>query len=41
MDMQRKKSKANLKKHDEQPGWLKGGQLRDYQLEGLNFLVNS
>jgi len=21
--------------------WLKGGKLRDYQLEGLNFLVNS
>ncbi|RVW54271.1 Protein chromatin remodeling 5 [Vitis vinifera] len=30
-----------LRKLDEQPGWLKGGQLRDYQLEGLNFLVNS
>lgn len=23
-----------------QPEWLKGGELRDYQLEGLNFLVN-
>ncbi|RVX20304.1 Protein chromatin remodeling 5 [Vitis vinifera] len=31
---------ASLRKLDEQPGWLKGGQLRDYQLEGLNFLVN-
>lgn len=41
VDMQRKKSKASLRKLDEQPGWLKGGQLRDYQLEGLNFLVNS
>ena len=39
--MQHKKSKANLKKLDEQPGWLNGGQLRDYQLEGLNILVNS
>ena len=39
--MQHKKSKANLKKLDEQPGWLNGGQLRDYQLEGLNVLVNS
>ena len=28
--MQHKKSKANLKKLDEQPGWLNGGQLRDY-----------
>ena len=41
MGMQHKKSKANLKKLDEQPGWLNGGQLRDYQLEGLNVLVNS
>ncbi|XP_038988739.1 protein CHROMATIN REMODELING 5-like isoform X3 [Phoenix dactylifera] len=41
VDFQRKKSKASLRKLDEQPGWLKGGTLRDYQLEGLNFLVNS
>ncbi|XP_068658521.1 protein CHROMATIN REMODELING 5-like isoform X2 [Aristolochia californica] len=41
VDLQRKKSKANLRKLDEQPEWLKGGKLRDYQLEGLNFLVNS
>lgn len=31
---------ASLRKLDEQPEWLKGGKLRDYQLEGLNFLVN-
>lgn len=41
VDAQRKKSKASLRKLDEQPEWLKGGTLRDYQLEGLNFLVNS
>ncbi|XP_057954932.1 protein CHROMATIN REMODELING 5 [Malania oleifera] len=41
VDLQRKKSKASLRKLDEQPEWLKGGQLRDYQLDGLNFLVNS
>ncbi|XP_020108708.1 protein CHROMATIN REMODELING 5 isoform X2 [Ananas comosus] len=41
VDFQRKKSKASLRKLDEQPHWLKGGKLRDYQLEGLNFLVNS
>ncbi|XP_057484186.1 protein CHROMATIN REMODELING 5-like [Actinidia eriantha] len=41
LDLQRKKSKASLRKLDEQPEWLKGGKLRDYQLEGLNFLVNS
>ncbi|KAJ4756240.1 Chromodomain-helicase-DNA-binding protein 5 [Rhynchospora pubera] len=41
VDSQRKKIKASLRKLDEQPGWLKGGKLRDYQLEGLNFLVNS
>lgn len=41
VDFQRKKSKAILRKLDEQPEWLKGGVLRDYQLEGLNFLVNS
>lgn len=41
VDFQRKKSKASLRKLDEQPEWLKGGKLRDYQLEGLNFLVNS
>lgn len=41
VDSQRKKSKASLRKLDEQPEWLKGGKLRDYQLEGLNFLVNS
>ncbi|XP_027368261.1 protein CHROMATIN REMODELING 5-like isoform X2 [Abrus precatorius] len=41
VDSQRKKSKASLRKLEEQPEWLKGGKLRDYQLEGLNFLVNS
>ncbi|KAJ6838441.1 protein CHROMATIN REMODELING 5-like isoform X1 [Iris pallida] len=41
VDFQRKKSKASLRKLDEQPEWLRGGKLRDYQLEGLNFLVNS
>ncbi|KAK1402796.1 Chromatin remodeling 5 [Heracleum sosnowskyi] len=41
VDVQRRKSKASLRKLDEQPEWLKGGKLRDYQLEGLNFLVNS
>lgn len=41
VDFQRRKSKASLRKLDEQPEWLKGGKLRDYQLEGLNFLVNS
>ncbi|XP_062014865.1 protein CHROMATIN REMODELING 5 isoform X1 [Rosa rugosa] len=41
VDLQRKKSKGSLRKLDEQPEWLKGGKLRDYQLEGLNFLVNS
>ncbi|KAK7304940.1 hypothetical protein VNO77_42834 [Canavalia gladiata] len=41
VDLQRRKSKASLRKLDEQPEWLKGGKLRDYQLEGLNFLVNS
>ncbi|XP_072959846.1 protein CHROMATIN REMODELING 5 isoform X2 [Typha angustifolia] len=41
VDFQRKKSKASLRKLDEQPEWLKGGKLRDYQLDGLNFLVNS
>ncbi|RAL38980.1 hypothetical protein DM860_014806 [Cuscuta australis] len=41
VDFQRKKSKGSLRKLDEQPQWLKGGKLRDYQLEGLNFLVNS
>lgn len=30
----------SLRKLEEQPEWLKGGTLRDYQLEGLNFLVN-
>lgn len=30
----------SLRKLDEQPEWLRGGKLRDYQLEGLNFLVN-
>jgi hypothetical protein len=29
-----------LRRLDDQPEWLKGGKLRDYQLEGLNFLVN-
>jgi len=33
-------SVASLRKLDEQPEWLIGGTLRDYQLEGLNFLVN-
>ncbi|KAL8156510.1 hypothetical protein AgCh_001565 [Apium graveolens] len=41
VDVQRRKSKASLRKLEEQPEWLKGGKLRDYQLEGLNFLVNS
>ncbi|XP_077251792.1 protein CHROMATIN REMODELING 5-like isoform X2 [Tasmannia lanceolata] len=41
VDLQRKKSKASLRKLDEQPQWLKVGKLRDYQIEGLNFLVNS
>ncbi|GER41068.1 chromodomain-helicase-DNA-binding protein [Striga asiatica] len=41
VDFQRKRSKGSLRKLDEQPEWLKGGNLRDYQLEGLNFLVNS
>ncbi|KAG0487904.1 hypothetical protein HPP92_006715 [Vanilla planifolia] len=41
VDFQRRKSKASLRRLDEQPEWLKGGKLRDYQLEGLNFLVNS
>ncbi|KAG4402811.1 hypothetical protein GLYMA_02G281000v4 [Glycine max] len=41
VDSQRKKSKASLRKLEKQPEWLKGGELRDYQLEGLNFLVNS
>ncbi|KAF4394940.1 hypothetical protein F8388_017668 [Cannabis sativa] len=41
VDPQRRKSKASLRKLDEQPEWLRGGKLRDYQLEGLNFLVNS
>ncbi|PKA67000.1 CHD3-type chromatin-remodeling factor PICKLE [Apostasia shenzhenica] len=41
VDFQRKKSKASLRRLDQQPEWLKGGKLRDYQLEGLNFLVNS
>nr|QEZ88180.1 chromatin remodeling 5 [Populus tomentosa] len=41
VDLQRKKGKASLRKLDEQPEWLRGGKLRDYQLEGLNFLVNS
>ncbi|KAJ6984629.1 protein CHROMATIN REMODELING 5-like isoform X2 [Populus alba x Populus x berolinensis] len=40
VDLQRKKGKASLRKLDEQPEWLRGGKLRDYQLEGLNFLVN-
>ncbi|KAI7751444.1 hypothetical protein M8C21_020384 [Ambrosia artemisiifolia] len=34
-------SSASLRKLEEQPEWLKGGKLRDYQLDGLNFLVNS
>ncbi|KAE8710591.1 Protein CHROMATIN REMODELING 5 [Hibiscus syriacus] len=41
VDHQRKKGKASLRKFDEQPEWLRGGKLRDYQLVGLNFLVNS
>ncbi|MCL7044937.1 hypothetical protein MKW94_000716, partial [Papaver nudicaule] len=40
VDFQRRKSRDSLRKLDEQPDWLKGGKLRDYQLEGLNFLVN-
>ncbi|XP_024529944.1 protein CHROMATIN REMODELING 5 isoform X2 [Selaginella moellendorffii] len=38
VDFQRKR--VILRKLEEQPEWLKGGKLRDYQLEGLNFLVN-
>eukprot|EP00250_Pteridium_aquilinum_P009901 c19015_g1_i2 orf=976-6498(-) len=41
VDSQRKKGKVTLRKFEEQPEWLKGGTLRDYQLEGLNFLMNS
>jgi chromodomain-helicase-DNA-binding protein 1 len=41
VEQQRTKGKASLRKLDEQPEWLIGGTLRDYQLEGLNFLVNS
>ncbi|KAJ8560890.1 hypothetical protein K7X08_027080 [Anisodus acutangulus] len=41
VDFQRKKSRGSLRKLEEQPEWLKGGKLRDYQLEGLNFMVNS
>ncbi|KAJ7189805.1 hypothetical protein O6H91_Y529900 [Diphasiastrum complanatum] len=41
VESQRKKGKVNLRKLEEQPEWLKGGTLRDYQLEGLNFLMNS
>ncbi|KAJ3683795.1 hypothetical protein LUZ60_014022 [Juncus effusus] len=41
VDSQRKRIKASLRRLDEQPLWLKAGKLRDYQLEGLNFLVNS
>ncbi|KAL6332361.1 hypothetical protein AAG906_004930 [Vitis piasezkii] len=39
VEMQRMKSKASSKKFDGEFGWLKGGRLRDYQFEGLNFLV--
>uniref|UniRef100_A0A7N0TB68 Protein CHROMATIN REMODELING 5 n=2 Tax=Kalanchoe fedtschenkoi TaxID=63787 RepID=A0A7N0TB68_KALFE len=41
IDFQRRRSKATLRKLDEQLEWLRLGKLRDYQLEGLNFLVNS
>ncbi|XP_074310601.1 protein CHROMATIN REMODELING 5 [Silene latifolia] len=41
VDAQRRKSRGSLRKLDEQPEWLRGGKLRDYQLEGLNFLVIS
>ncbi|KAL8140178.1 hypothetical protein V2J09_006199 [Rumex salicifolius] len=41
VDFQRKKIKGSLRRLDQQPEWLRGGKLRDYQLEGLNFLVNS
>ncbi|KAL1216926.1 Protein CHROMATIN REMODELING 5 [Cardamine amara subsp. amara] len=41
VEQQRTKGKASLRKLDEQPEWLRVGTLRDYQLEGLNFLVNS
>jgi SNF2 family DNA or RNA helicase len=36
--------KANRKKfqpYESQPSWLAGGQLREYQLEGLNWLIYS
>ncbi|CAH8375085.1 unnamed protein product [Eruca vesicaria subsp. sativa] len=41
VEHQRTKGKASLRKLEEQPEWLTGGTLRDYQLQGLNFLVNS
>ncbi|KAF8112794.1 hypothetical protein N665_0061s0003 [Sinapis alba] len=41
VEQQRTKGKAILRKLVEQPEWLTGGTLRDYQLQGLNFLVNS
>ncbi|KAG0616525.1 hypothetical protein M758_5G122400 [Ceratodon purpureus] len=41
VDAQRRKGKVSMRKLEEQPEWLKGGTLRDYQLEGLNFLMNS
>lgn len=41
VEQQRTKGKASLRKLEEQPEWLSGGTLRDYQLQGLNFLVNS
>uniref|UniRef100_A0A1J3GJM0 Protein CHROMATIN REMODELING 5 n=1 Tax=Noccaea caerulescens TaxID=107243 RepID=A0A1J3GJM0_NOCCA len=41
VEQQRTKGKASLRKLNEQPEWLRVGTLRDYQLEGLNFLVNS
>uniref|UniRef100_M4F7Z7 Protein CHROMATIN REMODELING 5 n=1 Tax=Brassica campestris TaxID=3711 RepID=M4F7Z7_BRACM len=41
VEQQRTKGKVSLRKLEEQPEWLSGGTLRDYQLQGLNFLVNS
>ncbi|KAL2653867.1 hypothetical protein R1flu_021995 [Riccia fluitans] len=41
VDAQRRKNKSTLRRLETQPEWLKGGTLRDYQLEGLNFLMIS
>eukprot|EP00850_Spirogloea_muscicola_P013538 SM000092S24506 [mRNA] locus=s92:280974:290959:- [translate_table: standard] len=41
VDAQRRQAKGRLQMLEEQPEWLRGGQLRDYQLAGLNFMINS